>query len=599
MSVLDGSPGRNTSPARSAFGAGQRALAWALAASLLASIPSLFVGLSSDDLSQRLILEGNAPGYPKSVFGLYDFTPPHLSAPVLIERGYLPWFTGPELELRFFRPLSSLTLALDAALFGRSAPLAHAQSLLWMLALSLLATLLYRRWFSAPAATLAAVIFAVSGVHGMSVSWLAARHTLIAATFGALALWAIIRYREDGYRRGLLLSLAALACSLLASESGLVAVVLIASYELATAGLARGALRAALPVALGGAYVVGYAALGYGARGSSFYVSPFSAPLAYLRAAFLGVPALGAELMLGLPSVVAGIGGGGALIAFALLGALALGAAFLLQRALGGLLSRDTRRTLGWLSLGGLLGMVALVGAPVSGRVLPLPALAAAAVMGNLLWGAWQRAREQHALRWWLAFGLVALFQLGVSPLARLFMSGQFRKSALDQERVAREADVGACAHGGTLYLINGSDPTLALYAAPILRFHTPEKAGADHLHVLSMAPQRQRLTRVTADTLELSVLEAPRRTNAFEQLFRASDDPLLPGTSIPIAQLGVHVDEASAGVFTRAHFQAPRDLDPTRDCLLAWRNQRLENVPLPRIGESVEIEHEVGPMGL
>jgi hypothetical protein len=596
MATLDSPARRNVTLDRP--GSGQRTLVWALAASLLAGIPSLFVGFSNDDLAQRLILEGKAPGHPQDVFSLYDFTPPSLPTPALIEQGYFPWFTAPELELRFFRPLSSLTLAFDQALFGRSALLAHVHSLLWMLALSFVAAQLYRRWFSAPAATLAAVIFAVSGVHGMPVSWLASRHTLIAATFGALALWAIVRYREDGYVRGLGVSLAALVFSLLASESGLVAVVLVASYELRS-GLRRGALRAALPAALGGAYVVAYAALGYGARASTFYLSPFSTPIAYVQAALLGVPALGAELMLGVPSIAAGVGGRGALIALACVGALALGGAYLLQRALGGLLSPDTRRTLAWLSLGSLIGMVALVGAPVSGRVLPLPALAAAAVMGNVLWGAWARAREQHAPRWWLAFGAVALFQLGVSPLSRLFMSMQFRKSGLDQERVAREADVGACAHGGTLYLINGSDPTLALYAAVALRFHTPEKAGAEHLHVLSMAPQRQRLTRSADDTLELSVIEAPRASNAFEQLFRASDNPLVPGTLIPIDRLAVHVDESSGGLFTRARFQVPRDLDPTRDCLLAWRNQRLENVPLPRIGESIEIGHEIGPMGL
>src|SRR4051812_26574197 len=98
MSVLD-SPAEKprASLARPGLGSGERTLIWALVAPLLACIPSLFVGFSNDDLSHRLILEGDAPGYPSKPLGLYDFTPSSFPAPALMDRGYLPWFTDPQL----------------------------------------------------------------------------------------------------------------------------------------------------------------------------------------------------------------------------------------------------------------------------------------------------------------------------------------------------------------------------------------------------------------------------------------------------------------------------------------------------------------------
>ncbi|HWO09001.1 MAG TPA: hypothetical protein VNN80_05960 [Polyangiaceae bacterium] len=594
------------SPALGADLAHPRTLAAAsLGVALLASVPSWFSGFANDDLSQRLLLEGALPGYTVGWLGLYDFTPPSMPTAELVARGVLPWFSHPDLELRFLRPLASLTLALDHALFGRNALLAHLHSGLWMLALAFVAAQLYRRWLPARAAVLAAVLFALSPVHGIPLSWLASRHTLVSATFGALSLWAWLRPVGGVGGRGL--ALAFLAASLLSSESGLVTVTLIVSIELARVGLRRGLVRAALPLGVGLAYLLAYAGLGYGARNSSFYISPFDAPLEYLQAALLGVPALAAELLLGVPSTAAGIGGRPALLGLAALGVASAGGAVLWLRALGSALSSSERRELGGLCAGALLGLSALTGSPVSGRVLPLPALATAALAAVLLERTWSLLRGSPSRggatpgrwRWRAALALGALFQLVVSPLTRVALALQIGESGRTQERLAREADVGACAHGGSLYLVNGSDPTLALYAAAALLFYTPEKAGAERLRVLSMAPQPQRLTRPAPGALLLEVLGDTRRSTPFEQLFRGPDQPLEPGLRVALPELDVRVEATRAGLFTRARFERAAGFDAASTCLLVWRNGRLEHERLPAVGASVMVEHQPGPMGL
>ena len=74
---------------------------WAALLAVLASLPSLVVGFSSDDLSHRLALEGRAPGYAGGWFGLYDFTSPSMPAAALIKQGLFPWFTDPAVSLSY------------------------------------------------------------------------------------------------------------------------------------------------------------------------------------------------------------------------------------------------------------------------------------------------------------------------------------------------------------------------------------------------------------------------------------------------------------------------------------------------------------------
>jgi hypothetical protein len=573
-------------------------------AALLLALPSLFVGFSNDDLAHRLMLEGKDPGYSEGWFGLYDFTPPDFPARRAMDLGLFPWFTDPGLSLRFFRPLSSLSLALDHALFGRNAVLAHAQTLLWFLLLVAVASRLYRRWFTAPAALLATLVFGLSGVHAIPLSWIASRHTLIAATLGLLSLWAWARYREDRFTAGAPLALVALLAGLAASESALVAVPLLAAYELGTRGLKRGLRGASLPLGVALAYLILYACFGYGVKQSGFYVSPFETPLSYLAAAFWGVPALLAELLLGMPSIVSGMQGRSGQIMFLVLG---LGAAFgalCLLRSLSRALPERTRRTLLWSSLGTALGLSALVGVLVSGRVLPLPEFAAAGLGGNALWAAWRLARGHEPSsgrkRWWGALALVALFQLAIPVLLRLAMPSQFAHQGDVERRLAEQADVGPCNRGGSIYLVNGADPTLTLYAAAAVLFYTPDQAHAERWRVLSMAPQAQRLIRTSPSALELEVLGTPRQKTPFEPLFRRLDRPLRVGQNVQLPELTATVlSSAEDGLFTRVRFQFLADLDPARDCLLAWHGGKLNFVPLPEPGASVRIEHEPGPMGL
>jgi hypothetical protein len=232
-----------------------------------------------------------------------------------------------------------------------------------------------------------------------------------------------------------------------------------------------------------------------------------------------------------------------------------------------------------------------------------LSACAAEARSGSAAQGerkaAERRAARAGHRRWWVAFGLLAFFELGVSPLSRMASAGQYFVAARDQRQLALDADVGACASRGHLYLLTAADPTLVLSAGAALRFHTPEKGGAEHFRSLSMAPQAQQLVRTGPNAFELHVLDLPRQSNLFEHLYRPVDDPLAQGYRAQTSELTSVATDVASGLFTQAHFETRGDLETLPACLLVWQGGKLAHLPWPRVGESVRLEHEPGPMGM
>src|SRR5690606_9563033 len=81
-------------------------------------------------------------------------------------------------------------------------------------------------------AGLALLLFAVDDAHAASVGWIAARHGVIGAVFGVLALLAHHRWRARGWTAGVVAGPGALALGLLASESALAGLGYLAAYAL-------------------------------------------------------------------------------------------------------------------------------------------------------------------------------------------------------------------------------------------------------------------------------------------------------------------------------------------------------------------------------
>ena len=86
-----------------------------------------------------------------------DDAPRVIADPPVLESGFVPWWAPEGLRLALFRPLTSLTHALDHALWPSSPPMMHVQSIAWYALVVALAAMLYQRLLGPTAPRAAAI----------------------------------------------------------------------------------------------------------------------------------------------------------------------------------------------------------------------------------------------------------------------------------------------------------------------------------------------------------------------------------------------------------------------------------------------------------
>ena len=154
-----------------------------------------------------------------------------------------------------YRPLASLTLRIDRALWGERAAGYHATNvLLHVLVVALAGGILLRSGLRTPLPWLGLTVFAIHPALADSVAWLSGRTSMVSALGGLAAGWVLAGVLARGSARGAALLLVAATCTscgvlaaLLGKEDGFVFAPLLFLLGL------RHSRRAALACALGAA----------------------------------------------------------------------------------------------------------------------------------------------------------------------------------------------------------------------------------------------------------------------------------------------------------------------------------------------------------
>ena len=194
---------------------------------------SLGWGFIWDDYFHQLALRQGLEGGPLRPWSLYDFGPRPEAGETLFEAGMMPWWTDADFKVRFFRPVSSLSIWLDYRLYDDWAPGYHLTSLLLFAVLLGLAFRMFRALGVSEAASLWALAFlALEDGHFLPVGWIANRNTLLASIFALATILCVHHQRRGNSWVGLI---PAVLCFLLtcgSKESGLVVFPLIGLYLL-------------------------------------------------------------------------------------------------------------------------------------------------------------------------------------------------------------------------------------------------------------------------------------------------------------------------------------------------------------------------------
>ena len=259
------------------------------------TLPSLRVGMEADDYFHRMCFEkpeSFADVSPSSwdLFKFFDGDEKRNRK--LMDLGLLPWWTHPKAKAHFHRPLTALTHWLDHRLWPNSTELTHLHNGLWyalsVFAVALLFRLLMpKKWMAGACA----ILYAIDDAHGWPAGWTANRNALICTFFGALAIWAYVNWRKNGWRAGAYLSPLLFLTSLLAKEAGVAVLAFIILYEVflarefsSKALLANGAIFIS--------WIFLYKSCGYGVANIGLYVDPAGTPLLFAKTLFLRGPIL-------------------------------------------------------------------------------------------------------------------------------------------------------------------------------------------------------------------------------------------------------------------------------------------------------------------
>ncbi|NMO13475.1 hypothetical protein HPC49_09550 [Pyxidicoccus fallax] len=565
---------------------------------MLVSLPLFTVGLFGDDFIYLGIVAGREAPAPlaNSTFDLYRFIAgdPDIARP-LMQKGVFPWWTLPELKLAFWRPLTSVTMAADYALFGENTTAYHVHSLLWYLGLVGVFALLMRRTLAGAVGALALLLFAIDDSHAVPLGWWCNRNAMVSTLPALVGLWLHMEWREHGRKWAAPLSLVALAVGLTGGETALGVFAYVLAYEvLGAKGPWRQRLLGVAPAAvLALVYLAIYKKLGYGSFGSDLYVDPVAQPLAWLKVAAVRIPAMLWGLLLSIPSdLTLMLADAEAITVLVGVGALALVGGML--RAVWPHLSEDERRHSRWMLAGALLALVPVSGTIQGDRLLLVPSLGGAAVIAMVLTHVWRnRARSKG---WRVLAGAAAVLAVTHVLLAPLSwystsstMGGISRGMARVHQLLEKELDVATLPNQRVAVLTLPS-PNLSLYAS--IAWWAKGNTLPRSWWTLSYAYDIHRATRTGSNTLEVELTELRFFDTLYERVHRGAAFMLKQGDEVKLDGLTVKVVEADARGIKRLSYTFDVPLEDPSLVLMHWKNRRLERLAIPALNATAVLDY-------
>ncbi len=574
----------------------QRVIVWTVLLAFVLTLPSLFCGLAGDDYFNRAVALQNTDisCVPRSPFDAFAFMFSR-EDPALIKQGInagiYPWWTHPQLQIAFFRPLSSLTHWLDFRLFPGSVGLMHAHSLIWYALLVLVAGLLYKQ-FLAPlwVAGLAALLYAVDYSHAVGAASLCNRNAVIAAVFSFLALIAHDRWRRGGVKICSLLAPACFFLGLLSAE----AAIAIGGYLFAYAlifdkGKPFTRYAALLPYVMTGiVWRIIYIALDYGAAHSGVYIDPAKDSMRFVTELGQRLPVLlqgqfalpPSDLWSVLPPVPAQI-----------YAVCALAFIFFVAWVVWPILRRDS--TIGFLAAGMLLAAIPFCSTLPSNRFLFFTGLGGMGLIARFLAIAleppewflpyWRTPRKLLACGWiliWLAISPLLLALLTLSPLV-------MQKPLTLAAKTIAPPDITSLPE--QIVIVNVPSD-LMLFYLPFVRAASGQSTGL-HTFLLSAGLMQIEVQRINDRTVVLR-LSNGLLAGAWNQVFRDSAAPIKKGAALKLANCSLAVTGVTdTGLPAEIKYEFTVPLEDSSLRWVTWSERGFIPFALPSPGETVRVK--------
>jgi hypothetical protein len=579
----------------------------ALVAGLWLRRSALDMGFHGDDYVQIAMLEGKFPA-PRSPLDLFRFADVERDGQSVIDFGYDPWWSLPNLKMAMFRPLSSALIAFDHRVFPWRPVAQHVHSMLWWVLMVGVCAWLFRMLLPLRVAVVALILFVLEEAHTVPLAWLANRSTLVSAAFGLLGLALHIRFRENPrpiYRAA---EFVAFLLALLGGEYAFSVVVYAITFEwLAVRGDVRERVKALAP-ALGASLlclVVGFI-FGFGVRGSGYYISPLSSPFEFARAALDRVPVLAGDLVWGIPAAfwVDGMPGFSNLLVGRrwqhFIGLLALAAFALLTRYIEK--RGQPERGIRWLAWGAALSLLPAAGALPEDRTLVAASVGACALFAIVLVEGYDAAvaalRTRHLPPHLLSIALAFVVAYVHLNLAWARSADQLRSLAWQiyvQRHWALDADIpDSEGPKRNVFIVTGADfttianlPFVRLgYRHPLPRSYE-RLSGALHVH---------EIVRTADNVIELAVWSNELEQSMVGSLYRSQKARFHIGDSVKVGHFRVEVQRVEGPHPWRTRFTFQHSLDSPEYLFLHPGKEGLRRFKMPPVGQNLVLPPPARP---
>ncbi len=565
---------------------------------MLLHLPSLRWGFLWDDfLHQAVFRYGDA--IPEvSPLNLYDYGVRPRPGEALGALGLYPWWTSEDFRVRFFRPVTSLSLVSDYLTYRDWAPGYHLTSIILFGVLLALSYRLYRKLGASRTAALWALAFlAFEDIHVVPVGWIANRNALLANLFVVAALLSVdwhCRTRSRWALAGAVTSFL-LACG--AKETALITVGLVGLYLWMLHGpLGKETLVQSCRRVLGSGmlwvfvvaaalYVGGYVVTGHGTN-SALYSTPWHAWGAFVSRLATFVPLAGASLFFGVstdfvfmkPSLAN-------TLAWTLSPPLGLFVWIIWRRL-------RTQRLAGYAAGWVLIALAPAAGVTTSDRLLMDATLGSALLLG-LLTASLRSGSDTPALYRVGRNALVGLliFCGPVMSLPMTWIRGNifFHMAATDRDVILRAEIPGERQTPRQIFLLNPPSTILALTMLPTWTVLHDDPGPS--FYSLQMARRPWGWHREGERAVVMSYGPPSLLDHRYERLFRTTIVPPKVGTVFETAAFKATVLETDREGIRQVRLEFPHALTDPSYHFLRWQDRVLRRTSPPLIGETVHYE--------
>lgn len=572
---------------------------------LLAGLLGLFslgCGFFLDDYAHLASIRGQNP--IAKPWDIFCFAPGDAGImQSLMDTGPYPWFCVRTMKIHFFRPLTSLLMNLDYLVFDKFEPGYHLHCALWYAILAAVIACLMRRTLPGPLGILMLLLFVLDESHAFPVSWWSNRNAITCVAITFLGVLAHLRWRENGWKPGLPLSMLGYILGLLCGESALSVLAYVLAYEMfaAPGSLAKRLSSIAPAALLACAYLLFYKVMGFGVKGMRVYLDPMAVPMEFAVHAPARFLILSATQFFTFPAEAPAMLG---ILEWpsAALGLLLLGIVILALRYAWPGLTPEERRSMRWLIAGAALSTAPLLAPFTSGRLLFVPSVGGSAVLAVLMrhgWRVWHTpaspgkplfpARLAKTLL--VVFVVLHIAFAASSWPTIAYVFGKMTRGAdqvalrlkLDETQIARQR----------VTIINAPDPMVGFYTEGVRMWH--DRPRSQSWSALSIAPFAHIVTRIAADTFLLTFQNGQMFTTMPEELMRPPEARFQPGDTVRTKYFDATILECGDVGPSKLKFQFRVPLDDPACVFLIWKDGALQRFEMPPIDGSVSIPQDDG----